>query len=264
MSLANKIGQVFRSKSGGEGNLFHVLVYFTIVQSEKGRQIHEQALAAQEKGEFLEALKLEDEAMIIYGEDDDGLGFSEIQAMRTLTYRHLYEQTGYEGYLIKAKHEALASVALAEFDGDEYSLAIPLVGLGRIMADLADFPHAAENFQRAVAILEMYPEGRHSRKSVIADYKVYLGVALYRAGDEAALSAAEEALEELAASTDASAYEKGVWLSGGHMKIAEAVNQADHEKATEHMRMAKKIIDSDEKLKLRLEQWNRLEERLRS
>lgn len=234
------------------------------MQSKKGRQIHEQALAAQERGDFLAALKLEDEAMIIYGEDSDEMGFSEIQAMRTLTYRLLYEQTGYEGYLIKAKHEATASVELAERSEDEYSLAVPLVGLGRIMADLSDFPHAAENFQRAVAILEKYPEGRHSRKSVIADYKVHLGVALYRSGDEAALSAAEEALEELAASTDASAYEKGVWLSGGHMKIAEAVNQVDHEKAVEHLRTAKKIIDSDEKLKLRLEQWNKLEERLRS
>ncbi len=231
--------------------------------SDKGRQIHEQALAAQEKGEFLTALQLEDEAMIVYGENGDGFGFSEIQAMRTLTYRHLYEQTGYEGYLIKAKHEAMASVALAEFDEDEYSLAIPLVGLGRIMADLADFPHAAENFQRAVAILEKYPEGKHSRKSVIADYKVHLGVALYRTGDEAALSAAEEALEELEASTDASAYEKEVWLSGGHMKIAEAANKVDREKAMEHMRAAKKIIDSDEKLKLRLEQWIKLEEKLR-
>jgi len=231
--------------------------------SEKGRKIHEQALAAQERGEFLTALRLEDEAMIVYGEDGDVPGFSEIQAMRTLTYRHLYEQTGYEGYLIKAKHEAMASVALAEFDEDEYSLAIPLVGLGRIMVDLSDYSHAAENFQRAVAILERYPEGKHSRKSVIADYKVHLGVALYRAGDEAALSAAEEALEELEAATDASAYEKGVWLSGGHMKIAEAMNKVNREKATEHMRAAKKIIDSDEKLKLRLEQWNRLEERLR-
>ncbi len=234
-----------------------------MMTSNKGRQIHEQALAAQEKGEFLAALQLEDEAMIVYGEDGDGMGFSEIQAMRTLTYRHLYEQTGYEGYLIKAKYEAMASVALAEFDGDEYSLAIPLVGLGRIMADLADFPHAAENFQRAVAILEKYPEGKHSRKSVIADYKVHLGVALYRAGDEVALSAAEEALEELEASTDALAYEKEVWLSGGHMKIAEAVNKVDREKAMEHLRAAKKIIDSDEKLKLRLEQWIKLEEKLR-
>lgn len=232
------------------------------MQSEKGRQIHEQALAAQERGDFLAALKLEDEAMIIYGEDGDEMGFSEIQAMRTLTYRHLYEQTGYEGYLIKAKHEAMASVDLAELSGDEYSLAVPLVGLGRIMADLADFPHAAENFQRAVAILEKYPEGKHSRKAVIADYKVHLAVALYRSGDEAALSAAEEALEELAASTDASTYEKGVWLSGGHMKIAEATNPTNHEKALEHLRKAKVIIDSDEKLKLRLEQWNKLEQKL--
>lgn len=241
-----------------------MLIYFTTVQSEKGRQIHERALATQEKGNFLEALKLEDEAMIVYGEDGDESGFSEIQAMRTLTYRHLYEQTGFEGYLVKAKHEAMASVELAEMSEDEYSLAIPLAGLGRIMADLAEFSHAAENFQRAVAILEKYPEGQHSRKSVMADYKVHLQVALYHAGDEAALSAAEEALEELEASTDASAYEKGVWLSGGHMKIAEAVNKVDRGKATEHMRMAKKIIDSDEKLKLRLEQWNKLEERLRS
>lgn len=231
--------------------------------SQKGRKIHEQALAVQEKGDFLAALKLEDEAMVVYQEDGDEMGFSEIQAMRTLTYRHLYEQTGYEGYLIKAKHEATASVDLAEQSEDEYSLAIPLVGLGRIMADLTDFSHTAENFQRAVAILEKYPEGRHSRKSVIADYKVHLGVALYCAGDEAALSAAEEALEELGASTDATAYEKGVWLSGGHMKIAEAVNQVDHEKAVEHLRSAKEIIDSDENLKLRLEQWNKLEERLK-
>lgn len=234
------------------------------MNSGRGGRIHQQALEVQEKGNFLEALKLEDEAMVAYQKDNDGSGFSEIQAMRTLTYRHLYDQTGYEGYLIKAKHEAMAGVDLAERSGNEYSLAIPLVGLGRIMADLGEFVHAAENFKRAVAILEKYPDEKHSRKSVIADYKVHMYVSLYRAGDETALQLAEDALEELAATTDASEYEKEVWLSGAHMKIAEAVNPTDHERATEHMKVAKKIIDGDDKLKLRLEQWNKLEEKLRS
>jgi len=230
--------------------------------SEKGRALHQQALDAQEKGDFLLALKLEDEAMIVYQEEDDELGFSEIQAMRTLTYRHLFERSGYGGYLIKAKHEAMASVDLAEQGGDEYSLAIPLAGLGRILADLSEFAHAAEDYKRAVVILERYPDERQSRKSVIADYKVHMNVCLYKAGDEEALQLAEDALEELVATVDASEYEKAVWLSGSHMKIAEAVNPNDHEKAMEHMRIAKRIIDDDERLKLRLEQWHKLNQKL--
>lgn len=233
------------------------------MKSEKGRLIHQQSLTAQEKGDFLEALQLEDEAMLLYQEDSDEAGFAEIQAMRTLTYRHLFDQTGFGGYLIKAKHEAMASVDLAEESGDEYSLALPLVALGRIMADLGEYPHGAENFQRAIAILEKYPNEAHSRKSVIADFKVHMNVCLYRAGDEAAGQAAEDALEELAATTDASEYERSVWISGGHMKIAEAIYQSDRTKAKEHMRAAKAIIDNDGSLKLRLAQWNKLMEKLK-
>ncbi|OGD71735.1 hypothetical protein A3A84_03250 [Candidatus Collierbacteria bacterium RIFCSPLOWO2_01_FULL_50_23] len=233
------------------------------MKSEKGRSIHQQALDAQEEGKFPEALKLEDEAMIVYQEEGDEAGFAEIQSMRTLTYRHLYDSTGFAGYLIKAKHEAEAGLDLAERSGNESAIAIPLVGVARILYDLGEYSQAAENFGRAVKILESHPEESHSRKSVIADFSVHMFVSQYRAGDKSALSAAEEALDELANTADASPYEKEVWLSGGHMKIAEAVNEADHNMAMDHMNLAKKIIDGDEKLKLRLEQWNKLMAKLK-
>lgn len=234
------------------------------MKSEKGRLIHQQSLAAQEKGDFLKALQLADEAMTLYQEDGDEAGFAEIQAMRTLTYRHLFDQTGFGGYLIKAKHEAMASVDLAQESGDEYSQAIPLATLGRIMADLGEYPHGAENFKRAIVILEKYPNEEHGRKSVIADFKVHMNVCLYKAGDEGAGQAAEDALEELAAATDATEYERAVWISGGQMKLAEAIYQTDRAKANEHMRAAKTIIDNNESLKLRLAQWNKLMEKLKA
>src|SRR3989344_8015610 len=37
-----------------------------LMQSEKGRALHQEALDAQEQGDFLVALKLEDEAMVVY------------------------------------------------------------------------------------------------------------------------------------------------------------------------------------------------------
>lgn len=230
------------------------------MRSERGREIHKQALDTQEKGNFLEALRLEDEAMIVYQEEGDEIGFSEIQAMRTLTYRHLHGRTGFVGYLVKAKHEAEASLDLAQRTGDEASLPIPLVGVARIMFDLGEYAHAAKNFDRAIALASKYGE----RKSVIADFKVHFYVCLFMAGDRDALKGAEEALSELAMTNDASEYEKSVWMSGAHMKMAEAVNEIDHDRAMEHMRKAKQIIDGNDQLSLRLEQWNKLMDKLRS
>jgi len=230
------------------------------MRSEKGRIAHQRALDAQEWGEFLNALVLEDEAMIAYQTDGDELGFSEIQAMRALTYRHLFSQTGYEGYLIKAKHEAEASLDLAEKAGDEATMSLALVGVGRILYDLGEYQEAAKNFERAIEAGEKAGE----RKSVLADYKVHRFVSLILAGDKSLIDSAEEALEELVQSSDASEYEMEVWTSGAHMKIAEALSQNDSNRTREHMELAKKIIDSDPKLKLRLEQWNKLSEKLRN
>ncbi|MBI3954768.1 hypothetical protein HY333_01855 [Candidatus Collierbacteria bacterium] len=232
------------------------------MENSKGREIHQLALAKQEAGEFLEALKLEMEAMVAYQEAGDLDGFAEIFAMLRLTINHLREKTGFGPYLILAKHFAMASVEMAKTHGQPGEDAIPLFNLAKTQLDLGETTEAVASFKAAVTALEAQPGNRHYRQSVLADMRNYLAVAEYKAGDQTALTRAEGAIAELEGTTDASNYEKGVWMSGGYMRMAEAIGPSDMSRARELMARAKQIIDADPNLKLRRDQWRELAERL--
>lgn len=222
-----------------------------------GKILHAQAEQARESGDFLKALGLTDQAMIVYQKAGDRLGFAEIQASRFLTLRHLYEQTNDKNYLILAKYAATASVEIAREGGNKEALVVPLFSLAKAQETLGELEEACRTYQEAVDNMINNPPPQHNQPGVLADFKNHLYVCQYKSGDKTVLEKAEQALQDLKEAEEES-YNKNVWLSGGHMRIAEMLREDNPEKAHEHLQKAKEIIDSDERLTLRKGQWEKL------
>lgn len=228
------------------------------MESQKGRKIHGLALSAQERESFLEALKLEDEAMVAYQEDRDASGFSEIQAMRVLTLRHLYRKTGYKGYLLLARHSAEVGVEIAEESGLPEALAIPMHTLGKVYEDLEKWPEAAMAQQKAIDIMTNTPPASHNRLAFLAEIRLHLYADEYMAGDKEALLGLDEAIVTLENDTAEPRYNRDVWLSGGYMSKAKILKVDNLNEARAAMQKAKAVIDANTELTLRKQEWEKL------
>jgi tetratricopeptide (TPR) repeat protein len=227
------------------------------VDKETARQIHGHAETAREQGKFPEALKFTDEALIAYQEENDALGFAEIQASRFLTLRHLFDKTGYEGYLVLAKFSAMASVEIAQRSNDPKTLALPLYNLAKVQEDLKEFPEAIGTYHKTIDAFTSNPPDQHNRPGVLADMKIHLHVCRYKNGEKEALNDILSAISELEA-TDEPKFNKDVWMSGGYMRLAELLKDEDLNKAKEYLQKAKVIIDANPELILRKGQLEKL------
>jgi tetratricopeptide (TPR) repeat protein len=227
--------------------------------SEKGREIHGQAEHAREAGNFLESLNLLNEATVAYANDKDYLGMAEAQGSVFLALRHLYEQTGEKQYLVLAKHAAMAGVEIAETSGDLTALALPYNRLGSAYVEMGDYKQAVDAFEKALVNMENNPPETHNRPVVLADIKCHLHHAEYKNGDKSALERMLSAMDDIKNGEEVK-YNKDVWLSGAHMKVADMLREDDPEQAREHLQMAKEIIDANADLKLRAGQWEKLNE----
>ncbi len=224
----------------------------------KARQLHAKALQLRESKQFLESLQIGDEALVEYAKDNDTLGFTELLTLQAKTYLHMYDVTGYKSYLLLAKRIGQCAVDIVEESGQNEAKALPYFNLGKISEDAGDLELAVNSFRKAVQLMQDSPPKRHNRKSVLADFKNHLATTEYQTGDKTALDRAEQSIKDLETSTDASPYEKNVWLSGAHMRIAKMLQDNDSQKAREYLVKAKEIIDSDPELVIRKEQWEKL------
>jgi tetratricopeptide (TPR) repeat protein len=224
----------------------------------KARKLHKKALKLREQKYFLESLKVGEDALFEYAKDNDTLGFSELLSMQAKTYLHAFSFTKYKPYLELAKSTAKACVSIAESMNDTSATMLPYFNLGDIAEDTGDLSLAISSYKKAVDILENNPSERHNRKSVLANFKIHLHTSEYKNGDKSALIRAEKALNNLHDSKDASDYEKHVWESGAHMRIALMLKTDNPNKAKTHLQKAKTIIDSDPELIIRKEQWEKL------
>ncbi len=227
------------------------------MESQEGRRLHALAEQARESGDSVKALNLTDQAMLAYQKDGDNLGFAEVLSSRFLSLRHLFDSTEDKNFLILAKHQAEASVEIAEKAGDKTALAIPLFNLAKAQETLEQIPQACEAYKKAADNMTQNPPQNHNRAGILADFKIHLATCEYRNGDKEAMDRALQALSELKDS-DETKYNKDVWLSGAHMRIADALREDDADKALKHLQKAKEIIDSNPDLKLRLNQWEKL------
>lgn len=212
---------------------------------------HKLALQESEKGNLLEALLLEDQAMVLYQKEGNEKGFAEIQSMRFITFKHLYRSTNDKRYLILAKHCALVSVDLAKLSKDKTALALPLFNLGKAYAECQDYPQAIANYNLS---LEEFQKIQDARNSVIADIKGHLTYAEYKKGDKTAKERASAVLEEIKSVQDASKYEHDVWVTGQLMRMAEMLKEDDIQAAKSYLYQAEQITDSNPELIIRKEQ----------
>jgi len=226
-----------------------------MVQSEEGRRLHKLAEEARESGNFTDALKYTDEAMIAYQKDKDYLGLSEVCASRQSTFKHLYRHFKDSVYLLLEKHAAEASVEIAEQAGIQEALGIPYHNLAKYYSEVGEYSQAVEYFRKSVDCLTRYPS-EHTRPAVIADIQGHQYAAEYKSGDRSALERALRALKQLEESDEPSSYNKHVWLSGAHLRIADMLRKDNPRLSLEHYEAAKKIIEGDERLILRKTQLN--------
>src|SRR5260221_9563221 len=224
----------------------------------EARQIHEMALEAQEKGDFVKALQLEVQAMILYQKTGDKLGFAEIQAMFYLTYKHLYDQTGDENYLVLAKHSAMISVELAQKSGDKTALAIPLFNLAKSQEAVENYAGALESYKENLEYIEKYPDQNHDTEAVKLDFKIHTLTSEMKNGNFEVENEVLDALKKLETSQSNSDYERSVWLTSGYMRLAAILQEKDPKKAKEYLDMAKAVIDKDSRLTLMLKKWEKL------
>lgn len=223
------------------------------------RKIHGRAEMAREKGEFLEALKYTDEALMKYQEEDDLRGMAEVVASRFLTLRHIFEKTGEKAFLILAKQTARAGVEIAEMSGESQALVMPLFNLAKAEEELGEIEEAIIDYQKAVGHMEKSAPVEHDRPAVLADMKVHLAVAQLTDGDDEAEERAREGIEQILQSEEL-AYNRDVWTSGGYMGLAKALKNKNEARAKEYLVLAKEIIDRNPELKLRAKQWDKLAE----
>lgn len=176
-------------------------------------------------------------------------------------------------YAKLAEEEALEGVVYAEQSKEAINLPIPHVFLGSIYENTERLSLAIQSYQIATA--NPLPLNHHP--SFREEIAVRLHIAEYKAGQKTtdkkdpiqeALLALER-LRDYKDPTDAQVkidpYAQAVWLSGGYMKIADAIlSQKDYAKgalAQQCIQIASTIIESNNQLELRKRDLERLKEK---
>jgi len=231
------------------------------MKSEEGRKIHGQAEHAREKEQdCLKSLHLLEEALIVYEKDNDLRGFSEALQSRSSVYKHLYQQSGNEAFIILAKHDALSGIEIAENLEDKSSLAMVYRGAGKIYEQLKQWEEAAHYFSRAVEAFKNAPPIENNRPAVLSDLNAHYAYNLYKSGDtRSGLHLMQESLSQLENDSTEEKYNRDVWISGAHMRTAEMLVVDNPESSKEHLAKAREIINSNPDLELRSQQLNKLE-----
>ena len=228
-----------------------------------GESFHIQAEQARERGNFLDALRLTDEASIKYQQEGNVAKFAEVQSSRFLTFRHLFEQTGDVSFKILAQHAVESSVDIIRNSGDKVGLGIPLYNLAKWYETVGEYEKSIASMKEALAAFEAAPEDPQGLSSVKAAIGTRLAAFEYRLGDDSALSRFNSTLSSLVSNPHPDSYTQNVWVSGSHMHLADSyLVRGNKDAARGQAGKAKAIIDSDERLKLRAGQLAKLEQKL--
>ena len=225
----------------------------------QAQQLHTQSETLRESGNFLEALKLADEALLAYAQENNIAGMAEVQCSRFLVLRHL--STEFPQFLIIAKHAVLSAVELAKSSQAPSSLVIPLFNLAKYYEEIKDYPNAITYYQDAIVEFQKNPPSQHNRPSVLVDFQIHLNDVQLAAGDLSAADRLLKLIDELR-ELDEPKFNKDVWISGAHMHLAESLFATDQDRARHHLQLAKEIIEADPDLTIRLTQWQQLAQKI--
>jgi N-acetylglucosamine kinase-like BadF-type ATPase len=136
--------------------------------------------------------------------------------------------------------------------------------LAKVLDEVGEVSQSLEYFKKALISIKNNPPQSHNRPGVVADFAGYVATEQYKFGDKSAIKLINQAIKDLKNSGEdkISDYNYKVWLSGIHMRTAELLKDEDLKLSKEHLALAKEIIESDERLTIRMKQWERLSARL--
>lgn len=210
-----------------------------------------QAKSARERGDFKKSLELLGDGIIASIDEGKEEKLVDILSSYALVYRHLYDKTQNENYLILAKHSAINALELAQKSNDPTLLCIANYNLGKVQESLGELKEAMNSYREAIS-------KDIQRPAMMAEMRTRLYVLELRMGDNEAMERFEKAVSELVKSEENDNYSKAVWLSGAYMHMAEALIGKDNAKARQLLNEAGKVIASDMRMKLRKEQLEKL------
>ena len=226
------------------------------------KELHKKAEEARESGNFLEALKISDEALIAYQGEANLAKFAEVLCVRCLTFRHLFEKTNDLTFARLAKFEAKAAVGILEKNDSKEGLGIAYYNLAKAYETLEKFEKEKEAIHKSLESFESAPQDSQNKPSVTSEIETRLAVVEYRLGDDTAIERFNTSLSELKNSNEDD-YVKKVWISGAYLHLADAmIARGEKDKASEQLTKAKSIIEGDERLKLRIGQLAKLSAKL--
>lgn len=217
----------------------------------KGRQLHAVAAKEREEGNPLASLTANDQALLAYDEANDDLGFAEAIACRALTLKNYATERNSRRFLIFVKGELTAAVQIARESGNAEAMGLPLYHLAQAYEDLGEFSEAISLYKKAIISIKTAGSSENNVPSFLATMEIHLTTCEYKNGDKTAISRAEAALQLLEKADEPRAFTKHVWVSGGHMRIAEILRKDNPEIAQRHLAVAEKIITSDPQLIIR-------------
>lgn len=223
-----------------------------------GADLHKQAEEAREKGDFLNSIKLCDEATLAYAKESNIVKLAEVQVSRALAFRHLGEQNDDKNFLILAKYAAKSGVKIIENSGSDNGKTLPLQTLGKVYESLEKFDKASEEIKDAIESADS-----STSKEQLAEMKTRLDAITYRLGDNSGLESFNADVSDLENGEFSDDYVKNVWVSGAYLHMAKAlISKDEKDKAKELLEKARTIIDSDARLTLRANQLAEIEKTL--
>jgi tetratricopeptide (TPR) repeat protein len=206
-------------------------------------KLHQKAEKLRESDKLLEALKVYEEVIYKYQQENNYFGLVEALGGRCLTYKHLFLLTKDFSFFNLAYTSALSSLEIAKHFKviAKYHRCYFRLGEMEMLRD--DFLKSEKFYLKA---LKKYPKVEAEK----GDFQYHLGEAQYRAGKKEAgltnLLEGLELIEKYESSTDSFVY--NVWHSGCLMRLAELT------KNKKYLEDAQKIIDSDPRLIIRKRQ----------
>lgn len=205
-----------------------------------------------EKGDFIESLKILTEGLLFFESRKDAEGIVGTLSAQSLTLRHIGEEDNNNSLLVLAKHTAMAAVEIAT--KNKLNLSIPLYNMAKDQESLGETGDAINSIRK---VLET-----HGDPSFMAEMKTRLASLECKRGDEAAMGRFDDALQDLKDNPNEDDYTQKVWVSGAYLHMAESLAGGDNAKAKELLVEAGKIINADERLKLRKRQLEKVQEQV--
>lgn len=237
---------------------------------DEATRFHHQAELAREQKSYGEALRLYAEALFHFGMMGNTVKVSEIHAAKSIAYRHLFNQAAdaqmqaiWKEEIEAHVHLALKVAHLAADQGNQTGFAMAFFNAAKFYEIENNAQRAIECFAQALHWIQQAPPTDHDRPAVVWDFKLKLALASFLHGDAQAMDDILVAIAALSADTGVDAdYNAKVWISGAYLRLATHFESGNLEQARDFLAKAKHIIDQDERLVVRREEYQKIAHRL--